>query len=69
MMTKKKLWWIAGLYSFCALVWTINFFLHWHNDGTISFSTALFGVAAVCFIISAVGSVVRLIRAYRQKEE
>ena len=69
MMTKKKLWWIAGLYTFCALIWTVNFFLHWSQDGAIEFRTALFGVAAAYFIIAAAGSIIRLIRWYRDNRE
>lgn len=68
-MTKKKMWWITGLYTFCALIWTTNFFLHWHQDGTIDFSTALFGLSAVLFTVSAVGSVIRLIRMYKEDKE
>jgi len=65
-MTKKKMWFTTGLYIFCALIWTVNFFLHWHKDGTIEFSTALFGVSAVLFTVAAVGGVVSLIRAKKE---
>jgi membrane protein implicated in regulation of membrane protease activity len=68
-MTKKKMWFTAGLYIFCALIWTTNFFLHWHKDGTIEFSTALFGVSAVLFAIAAAGSIVGLIRMHKQDAE
>ena len=64
-MTKRK-WFAAGLYIFCTLIWTVNFFLYWHKDGMISVSTALFGVAAVLFAVSAVGSVLSLIRAKKE---
>lgn len=64
-MMKKK-WFTAGLYILCTLIWTLNFFLHWHKDGMISVSTALFGVAAVLFAVSAVGSVLSLIRAKKE---
>ena len=65
-MTKKTMWISTGIYIFCAVVWTVNFFLHWHQDGMIEASTALFGVAAVCFGISAV---LNLIRIRRMKKE
>lgn len=68
-MTKKKMWWITGLYTFCALIWTTNFFLHWHTDGTIQFSTALFGVSAVLFTVAAAGSAMQLIRMYKANKE
>lgn len=64
-MTKKSLWLTTGLYVFCAVIWTVNFFLHWNKDGMIEISTALFGVSAILFVIAAVGSVLRLIREYR----
>ena len=62
MMTKKKMWLSTGLYVFCALIWTVNFFLHWKQDGAVDFSTALFGVSAVLFAVAAVMGVVRLTR-------
>lgn len=61
-MTKKKMWFTTGLYIFCALIWTVNFFLHWHKDGMIQFSTALFGVSAVLFTVAAVGSLLNVLR-------
>ena len=66
MMTKKTMWISTGIYIFCAVMWTVNFYLHWHQDGLIETSTALFGVAAVCFGIS---SVLNLIRIRRMKKE
>ena len=68
-MTKKKLWFSAGLYTFCTLLWAVNFFLHWHQDGSLTFSTALFGLAAVCFGISAVLNFIRIRRMKGNKEE
>ncbi|MBR6667041.1 MAG: hypothetical protein IKL25_01550 [Clostridia bacterium] len=66
---KKRLWFSAGLYVFCCLIWAANFFIHWHQDGMIEFSTALFGVASVMFAIAAAGSILALIRYYRNTEE
>ena len=65
-MSKKAMWISTGIYLFCTVVWTVNFFLHWHQDGAIGASTAMFGVAAVCFGIS---SVLNLIRIGRMKKE
>lgn len=65
-MSRKTLWISTGIYIFSALLWTVNFFLHWRRDGMIQFSTALFGVAAVCF---AVSTVLNLIRIRRLKKE
>ncbi len=53
-MTKKRMLILTWLYGFCAVSWTVNFFLHWYQDGMIDVSTALFGVAAICFAIAAV---------------
>ena len=68
-MTKKKMWWITGLYTLCALIGTTNFFLHWHQDGMVNFSTGLFGLSAVLFAVAAVGSAMQLIRAYKADKE
>lgn len=68
-MTKKKMWWITGLHTFCTLIWTTNFFLHWHQDGAINVSTALFGLTAVLFAVAAGGSVTQLIRLYKANKE
>lgn len=68
-MTKKMLWISTGLYGFCALVWTMNFALHWHMDGRINASTALFGFSAACFGIAAALNVIRLVRLGRSKKE
>ena len=68
-MTKKMMWFSTALYGFCALVWTVNFFLHWNKDGMIEVSTALFGVSAVCFGIAAVLNVIRLVRMSRRNKE
>ena len=68
-MTKKNMWWITGFHTFCALIWTVNFFLHWHKDGMISVSTGLFGLSAVLFTISAVMGVIRLIRLPKENKE
>ena len=56
------MWITTGIYLFCALVWTLNFFLAWRADGMIGTSTALFGVSAVCFLIAAALNFVRLRR-------
>lgn len=68
-MTKKMLGISTGLYGFCALVWTINSALHWHMDGCVDASTALFGLSAVCFGIAAALNVIRLARLGRGKKE
>ena len=65
-MSKKTVWITTGIYIFCAVVWTVNFFLHWHQDGAINTSTALFGVAAVCFVISSVAGVIRIRRLKKE---
>ena len=65
-MTKKKQWLAVGLNIFCALIWTVNFFLHWHKDGMIRVSMALFGVSAALFTLAAVLSVINVFR--RAKE-
>ena len=65
-MTKKRMWITTGIYFLCALVWTANFLINWHKDGAINTSTALFGLAAVCFGIS---TVLNLIRIRRMKKE
>lgn len=59
----------TGIYLFCALIWAINFFLHWSQDGRIAVSTALFGVSAVCFAIAGVGGLTALHRARRDEME
>ena len=66
---KKRLWFTAGLYVFCTLIWIANFFLHWHKDGMIEFSTALFGVSALLFAVAAVGSIISLIRHHKDSTE
>lgn len=68
-MTRKTLWLSTGLYIFCAVIWTVNFFLHWHQDGMIEASTALFGVSAVCFAVAAVLNVIRLARLPKGDKE
>ena len=68
-MTKKRMWFTTGIYIFCTLIWTVNFFLHWRHDGVLTFSTALFGLAAVCFGISAVLNIIRIRRMQADKEE
>jgi len=67
-MTKKTMWITTGLYLFCALVWTANFFINWHTDGRIEVSTALFGVSAVCFLIAGVLDFIRL-RKMKKEEK
>jgi len=68
-MTKKTMWLTTALYIFCAVIWTVNFFLHWHQDGMIETSTALFGVSAVCFGIAGVLNAIRLTRLCKQEKE
>lgn len=65
-MSRKTMWITTGIYVFCAVIWTVNFFLHWHQDGSINTSTALFGVAAVCFGISAVLNIIRICRMKKE---
>lgn len=62
MTTRKQLMISTILYIFCALVWAVNFCLHWEMDGELVFSTVLFGVSAVCFAIAAVLNIIRLHR-------
>ena len=62
-MTKKKMWITTGWYVLLTLIWTVNFFIHWHKDGMISVSTGLFGLAAALFAVAAVLGVIRVIRA------
>ncbi len=66
-MTRKTMLITTGLYAFCALIWAVNFFLHWRQDGMIEVSTALFGVSAVCFAIAAVLNGIRLSRLRKDK--
>lgn len=68
-MTKKKMWWTTGLYAFCALIWTMNFFLSWHKEGMINVSTGLFGLSAALFTLSAVLGLIRIIRLQRENAE
>lgn len=67
MMTKKAMWISTGIYLFCTVLWTANFFLHWYQDGIIETSTALFGVAAVCFAVAGVMGLIRV--RHMPKEE
>ena len=60
------MWITTGLYLFCALVWALNFFLHWRQDGMIDVSTALFGVSAACFLIAGVLNIVRIRRLKKE---
>ena len=64
MMVRK--WVITGIYLFCAIVWALNFFVEWHKNGTLEGNTILFGIAAICFAISAV---LHLIRVYQEKKK
>ena len=64
----KRMWVTTGIYAFCALVWTLNFFLHWTQDGAIDASTALFGLAAVCFGVSAVLNFIRIRRMKKEEK-
>lgn len=65
-MTKKTMWLTTGLYIFCAVIWTVNFFINWRQDGALETSTVLFGVAAVCFAISAVLNIIRIRRMKKE---
>lgn len=68
-MTRKQMKISVGLYVFCAVIWTINFFIHWYTDGIVTLSTILYGVTAVCFTIAAVLGIIRLCRLKNTKEE
>ena len=68
-MTKKTMRITTGIYLFCAVIWAINFFLHWYQDGGIEISTALFGVSAVCFAIAGLGGVLALRRARKEEAD
>lgn len=68
-MTKKQMKISVGLYVFCALIWTLNFFIHWYTDGCLAFSTVLYGISAVCFTIAAVLGIIRVHRLKNTKEE
>lgn len=60
-MTKRKMTIISTcIYFFCALVWSLNFFINWRADGMITVSTGLFGVAAVCFALAGIMGVLRV---------
>ncbi|MDD6050896.1 MAG: hypothetical protein PUC00_06440 [Clostridiales bacterium] len=61
-MTRKRTGIVTGLYALSAIVMTVVFFTHWRQDGTLIFSTVLFGVAALCFWGSAVCSAIQLCR-------
>lgn len=61
-MTKKQLQFSTRLYGCCAMVWIINFFLNWHLDGMINVSTVLYGLAGICFAVSAVLNAIRVHR-------
>lgn len=65
-MSKKTMWITTGIYIFCAVIWTVNFFLHWHQDGGINTSTALFGMAAAFFGIAAVLNIIRICRMKKE---
>lgn len=67
-MSKRSMWISTGIYLFCTVLWTVNFFLHWHQDGMIETSTALFGVAAVCFGIMAVMCLIRIRRMKKEEK-
>ena len=67
-MTQRKMTIIStGIYLFCALVWGLNFFIHWYTEGVISVSTGLFGVAAACFLVAGVMGAIRV--RHMPKEE
>lgn len=62
-MTRKKTMIITSvLYIFCAVLWAANFLISWREDGRLMFSTVLFGVSAVCFMIAAVLNIIRMRR-------
>lgn len=66
-MTRRKQMIITTcLYAFCAVVWTANFFITWHNAGTLETSTVLFAVSAVCFGIAAVLNIIRIRRMKKE---
>lgn len=68
-MTKKQMKISVALHVFCAVIWTINFGIHWYADGMLTLSTILFGVSALCFTVAAVLGVIRLCRMKNTKEE
>ena len=68
-MTKKQMKISVALYVFCAVIWTINFGIHWYTDGVLELSTILYGVSALCFTVAAVLGVIRLCRTKNTKEE
>lgn len=68
-MTKKQLRFTTGLYVFCALIWTFNFFINWHVDGRLTTSTILYGISALCFTIAAVLNIIRVRRLWNTKGE
>ena len=43
-MSTKTMWITTGIYGINTVLWTAIFILHWHQDGTIGVSTALFGL-------------------------
>lgn len=67
-MKRKRACIAAGLYALSAIVMTVVFLTHWHHDGEMMFSTALFGAAALCFWVSAVLGAVRIKRLSREEQ-
>ena len=65
-MSRRKMLATTAIYIICAVIWTLNFLIHWQKDGVLEASTVLFGVAAACFAISAVLSIIRLCRTKRE---
>ena len=48
------------IFTVCAVVWTINFVINLVLEDTLLLSTVLYGLSAVCWIIAAAGSILRL---------
>lgn len=65
-MSRKRMLATTAIYIVCAVIWTLNFFINWRQDGMLESSTVLFGVAAVCFAISAVLNVIRICRMKKE---
>ena len=60
-MTQRKMTTISTcIYLFCALIWAVNFAVNWCADGTITVSTGLFGLAAVCFAVAGIMGAIRV---------
>ena len=68
-MSEKSMKISTAIYILNAVIWTVNFFLNWVEDGMLKVSTVLFGISAVCFIIASVGAVLALCRKKREERK